>query len=231
MPLNIARTLLLIIDVQNDFCPAYTCASGQEFPGGTLAVEDGGGVVAPLNTLAAAITASGGWVAATQDWHPEGHISFKKPEDSTGLGSAPGQILWPEHCVQGGQGAAFHADLDLKPVNLIIRKGFRKELDSYSAFFENDRVTPTGLEGWARGLGIETIIIGGLATDYCVLYSALDSQALGFRTIIADDAIRGVGYPSGSVEKAIAQMRAAGNSSSRIRIAFTASWELLEDFN
>ena len=196
MPL-FAKTLLLTIDVQNDFCP-----------GGSLAVPDGDAVIAPLNALAAAFAERGGRVAATQDWHPKGHSSFAsspRPGDAQ-----PVTDLWPDHCVQGEPGADFHPGLDLGPVNLIVRKGFRRELDSYSAFFENDRVTPTGLEGWIRGLGIDTVIVGGLATDYCVFHSAMDSQRLGFTTIIAEDAVRGVGYPEGSVEKAVSGMRAAG---------------------
>ena len=198
--MNIAKTLLLAIDVQNDFCPE-----------GALAVKDGDKVIAPLNALAAAFAKCGGRVAATQDWHPKGHFSFasthpdKKPGDRLA-----DQTLWPDHCVQGGRGADFHATFDLAPVNLIVRKGFRPKLDSYSAFFENDRKTPTGLEGWIRGLGIDTVIIGGLATDYCVFYSAMDAQRLGLTTIIAEDAVCGVGYPIDSVEKAVSEMRAAG---------------------
>lgn len=199
MEINISKTLLLEIDVQNDFCP-----------GGALAVRDGNEVIIPLNTLSAAFAAAGGRVAATQDWHPRGHCSF--------------ETLWPEHCVQGEWGSAFHPDLDLRPVNLIIRKGFRRELDSYSAFFENNRVTPTGLEGWIRGLGIETVIIGGLATDYCVFYSAMDSHRLGFTTIVISDAVRGVDYPAGSVEKALAEMRDTG-------IAFANSETLLKELH
>ena len=214
-----AKTLLLEVDVQNDFCP-----------NGALAVPDGDAVILPLNVLAAACAASGGFVAATQDWHPAGHVSFasshtgKKPGDIVDLAqSGQQQVLWPDHCVQGTHGAAFHDGLDLKPVNLIVRKGFRQGLDSYSAFFENDRKTPTGLDGWMRGLGIETILIGGLATDYCVFYSAMDARSLGFTTIIVSDAVRGVGYPEGSVEKAMADMQAAG-------IEFSASRDLLEEF-
>jgi nicotinamidase/pyrazinamidase len=155
-------------------------------------------------------------VAATQDWHPEGHASFasahegKKPGETVDLPGVKNQILWPDHCVQGTWGARFHEKLDLKPVSLIIRKGFRQGLDSYSAFFENDRTTPTGLEGWLRGLGITTVILGGLATDYCVFYSALDACRLGFNTIVLTDAIRGVGYPEGSVEKALDSMEKQG---------------------
>lgn len=183
--MDFSKTLLLIIDVQNDFCP-----------GGALAVKDGDSVVAPLNTLSAAITARGGRVAASQDWHPQDHVSF--------------QGTWPPHCIQGTAGANFHKDLGLNPVSMIIRKGFRKELDSYSAFFENDRVTPTGLEGWMRSLGLETVIIGGLATDYCVFYSAMDSVKLGFKTIVVNDAVKGVGLPEGSIEAAISEMKSAG---------------------
>jgi nicotinamidase/pyrazinamidase len=216
MTLNAARTLLLIIDVQNDFCP-----------GGALAVNDGGAVVPPLNAIARCLAAKGGRAAATQDWHPAGHISFASSHNGKNSGDiidtslVKGQVLWPDHCVQGTKGADFHDELDLKPISMIIRKGFRAELDSYSAFFENDRKTPTGLEGWIRSLGIETVIMGGLATDYCVFFSAMDCKQLGFNTIIASDAVRGVGFPEGSVEKAIAGMKNAG-------IIFASSQELIK---
>jgi nicotinamidase/pyrazinamidase len=121
-----------------------------------------------------------------------------------------GQVLWPDHCVQGERGAAFHGELDLKPVSLIIRKGFRLGLDSYSAFFENDRKTATRLDGYLRALSVDTLTLGGLATDYCVLYSALDAAALGYKTIVAGDAIRGVGFPEGSVERALKLLEEAG---------------------
>ncbi|MDR2477254.1 MAG: bifunctional nicotinamidase/pyrazinamidase [Treponema sp.] len=228
MPLDMSKTVLLIIDVQNDFCPAYTSNTGGRNPPGALAVRDGCDVVAPLNSLAAAVAIAGGRVAATQDWHPGGHVSFasshqgKKAGDRIDLAAAPGQVLWPGHCVQGTWGAAFHDRLDLNPISLIVRKGFRRDLDSYSAFFENDRKTPTGLEGWIRSLDIQTVILGGLATDYCVRYSALDARRLGFTTIIASDAVRGVGYPEGSVEQAIDEMKAEG-------IRFALSAELMED--
>jgi len=217
--MEITKALLLEIDVQNDFCPAY--AKGTQ---GALAVPEGNAVVKPLNALAAAVAGAGGFVAATQDWHPAGHVSFASSHPGKKVGdviniAGQEQGLWPDHCVQGGWGADFHAGLDLKPVHLIVRKGFRKGLDSYSAFFENDGKTATGLEGWIRGLGIDTVIIGGLATDYCVFFSAMDSKRLGFDTIIVNDAVRGVGLPAGSVEKAVAQMRAAG-------IAFAVSEEL-----
>ena len=219
------KTLLLAIDVQNDFCPAYTNAEGVTGPDGALAVRDGSAVVAPLNALAAAF-AAGGRVAATQDWHPPGHVSFassyreKKPGDLIDL-AAP-QVLWPDHCVQGTWGAAFHESLNLNPVNLIVRKGFRKGLDSYSAFFENDRVTPTGLDGWMQTLFIETVLIGGLATDYCVFHSAMDAISLGYNTIIIEDAVRGVNYPAGSIDDAIAHMKKAG-------IVFASSRKLVGD--
>jgi nicotinamidase/pyrazinamidase len=122
--------------------------------------------------------------------------------------------------VQGTTGADFLSSLDLNPVSMIIRKGFRQELDSYSAFFENDRQTPTGLEGWIRSLGIDTVIMGGIATDYCVFFSAMDCVKMGLQTIIVSDAVRGVGFPEGSVENAIAAMQNA-------KIEFYSSGELL----
>ena len=216
MTFNISKTLLLIIDVQNDFCP-----------GGALAVADGGAVVPVLNALSSAIVAKGGRAAATQDWHPNDHVSFasshngKNPGDVIDTSAVQGQMLWPNHCVQGSNGAAFHADLDLKPVSLIIRKGSRKDLDSYSAFFENDRCTSTGLEGGIKQMNVETVIIGGLATDYCVFYSAMDSRRLGFNTIVVSDAVKGVGIPEGSVENAISTMKSNG-------IEFVSSTEILD---
>ena len=214
-----SKTLLLIIDVQNDFCPA-----------GALAVNDGDAVIPPLNTLSAALTAKGGRVAATQDWHPAGHVSFASSHNGKNSGDVidtplvNGQALWLDHCVQGTNGAAFHEKLDLKPVSLIVRKGFRKELDSYSAFFENDGCTATGLEGGIKQMNIETVIIGGLATDYCVFYSAMDSRRLGFNTIVVSDAVRGVGIPEGSVENAVSAMKAAG-------IEFVSSKELMDNIS
>ena len=234
MRLDPAKTLLLQIDVQNDFCPAYTLSSGDKRPEGALAVQGGGEVAAPLNALARALVAAGGRVAATQDWHPAGHVSFasshpgRRIGDTVELGGTgsqilcPSQLLWPDHCVQGSGGAAFYEGLDTGPISLVIRKGFRPGLDSYSAFFENDRKTPTGLEGFIRFLGIDTVLLGGLATDYCVRYSALDCAALGFRTIIAVDAVRAVNYPPDSAEKALVAMKAAG-------AVFALSAELLED--
>ena len=186
MTLNFTNSALVIIDVQNDFCP-----------GGALAVEKGDGVIGPLNRLASIFAVAGGRVIATQDWHPAGHASFG---------------LWPPHCVQGSGGADFHIALKLEPVNLILRKGFHKDLDSYSAFFENDRTTSTGLDGYLKALAIGTLVMGGLATDYCVLASAMDAVALGYRTIVLSDAVRGVNSPVGSVEKALKALEEAGVS-------------------
>jgi nicotinamidase/pyrazinamidase len=216
MALDVLKTLLLIIDVQNDFCP-----------GGALAVEDGDAIVPPLNALSHVLAEKGGRIAATQDWHGAGHISFasshngKKPGDVIDTPLVKNQVLWPEHCVQGSKGADFHKDLDLKPVSLIIRKGFHSDLDSYSAFFENDRKTKTGLDSFLTGLGIETVIIGGIATDYCVFFSAMDCQNSGFNTIIASDAVRGVGFPEGSVENAVTTMKNSG-------IKFIPSKEIID---
>ena len=205
MLINYPNSALIIIDVQNDFCP-----------GGALGVEKGDRVIGPLNRLAALFAARGGRVVATQDWHPDNHVSFaashenKSPGKTIDLPGVKGQILWPNHCIQGSHGADFHEDLDLKPINLIIRKGFRTALDSYSAFFENDRKTPTGLDGFLKALSLNTLVLGGLATDYCVLYSALDAAALGYKTIVAGDAIRGVGIPEGSVKRAFELLDEAG---------------------
>jgi nicotinamidase/pyrazinamidase len=216
MILTIHESALLEIDVQNDFCPSYVAASGEKRPEGALAVADGDTVTASLNVLAGRFAREGGFVVATADWHPEGHCSFaaahpgKKPGDTVSLPGLGEQVLWPVHCVQGTMGAAFHDRLDMRPVNLIIRKGFRQNLDSYSAFFENDRKTPTGLDGFLKGLGISTVVLGGLATDYCVFYSAMDALSLGYKTVVLKDAVRGVGFPEGSVEKALADMKAAG---------------------
>jgi nicotinamidase/pyrazinamidase len=230
MVIDTFRSALLEIDVQNDFCPAYVNAAGQGRAAGALAVADGDAVVKPLNALASRINASGGLVVASQDWHPLRHVSFASahegknvydtvavPLKASGnskrrepLPDAVDQTLWPDHCVQGSAGAAFHDDLDLRPVRFIIRKGTGEALDSYSAFFENDRLSSTGLDGLLRGLGISTVFIGGLALDYCVFYSALDAARLGYHTVVLSDAVRSVGVPRGSVERAMALMREKG---------------------
>ena len=197
MYINFTRSALLIVDVQNDFCP-----------GGALAVKNGDAVIEPINSLSTLFLENGGKVIATQDWHPARHASFAstqgmKPGDTIDLGDVIGQVLWPDHCIQGSHGAEFHEALDQKTFNMIIRKGFRPELDSYSAFFENDRKTATGLDGYLKTFAIETLVLGGLATDYCVLYSALDAAVLGYKTIVALDAIQGVDFPPGSVDQAL----------------------------
>jgi nicotinamidase/pyrazinamidase len=195
MDIDYRKAALIEVDVQNDFCP-----------GGALAVAKGDEVAAPLNALARRFAAAGAPVIATQDWHPAGHCSFA----SSGGTPEAGAVLWPDHCVQGTAGAAFHPSLDVKPITLVVRKGFRPTVDSYSAFFENDRRTATGLAGFLRGLGTEAVYVGGLATDYCVLFTALDAASLGLRVYLLEDAVRGVDYPAGSVSKALDAMRKAG---------------------
>ncbi|MDR0512829.1 MAG: bifunctional nicotinamidase/pyrazinamidase [Treponema sp.] len=205
MDIRLQNTALVMIDVQNDFCP-----------GGALAVSGGDEVAAPLNRMAAFVAQRGGKVIATQDWHPACHASFasshsgKNPGETVNLPGVDGQILWPDHCVQGSGGADLHSSLDLKPVSVIIRKGFHQNLDSYSAFFENDRKTATGLDALLRSLSIDTVFIGGLATDYCVLFSALDAASLGYKTFVLTDACRAVGVPDGSAERALKQLQGAG---------------------
>lgn len=189
---------LLVIDVQNDFCP-----------GGALAVSGGDEIVAPINAMMDDFDA----VILTQDWHPEGHSSFasshdgKNPFDLTGMPYGP-QVLWPDHCVQGTQGAAFHPDLRTDG-DLIIRKGFRRAIDSYSAFFENDQTTPTGLEGYLRTRGINRLTLVGLATDFCVHFSAVDAARLGFDVAVCMDACRAIDM-DGSLTAAETAMRDAG---------------------
>jgi nicotinamidase/pyrazinamidase len=174
--------VLLVIDVQNDFCP-----------GGALAVPGGDAVVPLINRLAQNVP----HVVLTQDWHPRGHLSFasahsgKSAFDTVEAAYGP-QILWPDHCVQATQGAAFHAALDIPQAELIVRKGFRQAIDSYSAFFENDHTTPTGLGGYLRERGFKRVFLCGLATDFCVRFSAEDAKALGFEAIVIIDACRGI---------------------------------------
>ena len=191
---------LLVIDVQIDFCP-----------GGALAVTDGDAVVAAANRLMTAYDL----VVATQDWHPREHCSFVSQHPRAALYGTVRvggieQTLWPDHCVQGTAGAALHPALDTRRVNLILRKGTRPALDSYSAFFENDRRTATGLAGYLRALGVRRVALCGLATDYCVGYSALDAARLGFDVELLAGASRGVDQPAGNVARALAEMRAAG---------------------
>ncbi|MGR3616986.1 MAG: bifunctional nicotinamidase/pyrazinamidase [Paracoccaceae bacterium] len=189
---------LIVIDVQNDFCPE-----------GALAVPGGDEVVAPINALMDRFDT----VVLTQDWHPAGHSSFASSHD----GKAPfettqmpygTQVLWPDHCVQGSAGAAFHPDLRTDG-DLIIRKGFRPAIDSYSAFFENDQSTPTGLEGYLRTRGITDVLMVGLATDFCVAFSAQDAARLGFRVTVDLSACRAIDL-DGSLNASLAAMQAAG---------------------
>lgn len=191
------RTALLVIDVQNDFCP-----------GGALAVPDGDAILPSVNRL----IARSGCVVLTQDWHPAGHASFasthgRKPFASTEL-SYGEQVLWPDHCVQGTRGAAFHSDLATDAARLVIRKGHDPRIDSYSAFQENDRSTSTGLAGWLREVGVERVELCGLATDYCVAYSALDAASLGFEVAVHTDACRGI--DAAGVASQLAALEAAG---------------------
>ncbi|MDB5639474.1 MAG: Nicotinamidase/pyrazinamidase [Bradyrhizobium sp.] len=191
--------LLLIIDVQNDFCP-----------GGALAVSDGDAVVPVINRLGERFD----HVAVTQDWHPSGHSSFaashpgSAPFETISMPYGP-QTLWPNHCVQGTAGAAFHPQLVTERAELVIRKGFRSEIDSYSAFFENDRRTPTGLAGYLRERGLKRIFLAGLATDFCVHYSAVDARRLGFDTVLVEAGCRAIDL-GGSLDAAWAAMAEAG---------------------
>jgi nicotinamidase/pyrazinamidase len=191
--------LLLIIDVQNDFCP-----------GGALAVADGDATVPVINRLSERF----GHVAVTQDWHPPSHSSFatshpgSRAFETIAMPYGP-QTLWPDHCVQGTSGAALHPLLSTERAELIIRKGFRPEIDSYSAFFENDRRTPTGLAGYLRERGLKKIFLVGLATDYCVHYSAVDARRLGFDTVVIEAGCRAIDL-NGSLAAAWTSMQEAG---------------------
>ena len=171
-----------MVDVQNDFCP-----------GGTLAVPRGDEVVPIVNRLAENFRS----VVLTQDWHPAGHLSFasthpgRSPYDTIAAPYGP-QMLWPDHCVQGTRGAAFHDALRIPHAGLVLRKGLHRTIDSYSAFYENDRATPTGLAGYLRERGIKRVFLAGLALDFCVRYSAEDAVRGGFAVVVIDDACRGI---------------------------------------
>jgi nicotinamidase/pyrazinamidase len=177
-----ANEALLAVDLQNDFCT-----------GGALPVPGGEAVVAPINRLARLFAT----VVATQDWHPPGHRSFasaypgRKPYETIALPYGP-QVLWPDHCVHDTEGAAFRADFDLAPVDLVLRKGVDPAIDSYSTFFENDRTTTTGLAGYLRDRGVSRVVLAGLAFDFCVLWSAEDARRLGFEAVVIDDACRAI---------------------------------------
>jgi nicotinamidase/pyrazinamidase len=188
------QDLLLIIDVQRDFCP-----------GGRLAVPGGDAVVFAINRLIPRFE----HVILTQDWHPHNHTSFasshpgKQPFDQTEVEYGP-QTLWPDHCVQGTPGAEFHPGLDIIPAELILRKGFRPAIDSYSAFVENDKQTTTGLASYLRERGFRRIFLTGLAYDYCVRYSAIDAVTAGFEATVVSDACRAIGLIA-ETEQAFAQ--------------------------
>ncbi|MCZ4365597.1 bifunctional nicotinamidase/pyrazinamidase [Sulfitobacter dubius] len=190
---------LIVIDVQNDFCP-----------GGALEVPQGDEILRGINALMPEFDA----VVLTQDWHPAGHSSFASSHD----GNAPYEVvtmpygpqaLWPDHCIQGSIGAQFHPDLQTDRADLIIRKGFNPDIDSYSAFFENDHSTPTGLEGYLRTRGIERLTMVGLALDFCVNFSAVDAAKLGFKVDVREDLCRAIDL-DGSLGQSREGMRAAG---------------------
>ncbi|RST86015.1 bifunctional nicotinamidase/pyrazinamidase [Aquibium carbonis] len=194
-----AQSALIVIDVQTDFCP-----------GGALAVADGNAILPVVNRM----IAKADHVILTQDWHPAGHSSFA----SSHAGKAPfetvtmpygEQTLWPDHCIQGTPGAAFHPALDWTKAELVIRKGFRPAIDSYSAFYENDHSTPTGLAGYLRERGLSELTLVGLATDYCVAYSALDAVREGFAVTVAMEACRAIDL-GGSLAAMTDRMKAAG---------------------
>ncbi|TMM52481.1 bifunctional nicotinamidase/pyrazinamidase [Sulfitobacter sabulilitoris] len=190
---------LIVIDMQNDFCP-----------GGALAVPEGDMIVPGINALMAECDA----VILTQDWHPAGHSSFasshagRAPYDMIDMPYGP-QVLWPDHCVQGSRGAALHAELTTDRADLIIRKGYNPAIDSYSAFFENDQTTPTGLEGYLRTRGITEVVMAGLALDFCVNFSAVDAARLGFGVSVRQELCRAIDL-NGSLNAALEGMKTAG---------------------
>ena len=193
------RDVLLVVDVQNDFCP-----------GGALAVTGGDAVVPVANALMARFA----HVVLTQDWHPAGHASFA----SSHAGRSPfegvtmpygHQTLWPDHCVQGTPGAEFHPGLDVRRAELVLRKGYHDGIDSYSAFFENDKTTPTGLTGYLRTRDFSRVVLAGLATDYCVHYTGLDARREGFEVVLVEDGCRAIDL-DGSLARARREMAEAG---------------------
>jgi nicotinamidase/pyrazinamidase len=205
-PIRLTESDMLgLIDVQPTF-----------MPGGALAVAEGDQVVPAINRLLAGPFAQ---AFATQDWHPPGHSSFASSHpdhaafDSIAMPYGP-QTLWPDHAIQGSAEAALHAGLDQRRIELIVRKGFRPAVDSYSAFFENDRATTTGLDGWLRARGIRRLFLAGLATDYCVAFSAEDAARLGYQVHVIEDACRGIGLPlpegGNTITAAKARLAAAG---------------------
>ena len=197
------HSALICIDIQNDFCP-----------NGALAVTGGDEIVSAANLMMADAKSAGAAIVLTQDWHPDDHSSFasshdgKSPFDMVEMSYGP-QVLWPKHCVIGSQGAAFHDDLDSDSADMVIRKGFRSAIDSYSAFFENDRQTPTGLHGYLQIRDISHLTLIGLATDFCVAYSALDGARLGYDVTVDLSACRAIDL-EGSLNAQLDAMRQAG---------------------
>lgn len=216
------KKALLIIDVQNDFCP-----------GGALAVADGDDVIPVANRLIDQFSQAGLPIIATQDWHPEGHVSFASahpghavgdvielpvagaagadtgPNGTTPAARIP-QMLWPDHCVQGSKGAELHPDLDAARITHVVRKGCDIARDSYSAFFDNDHASATGLDTWLRGQGVGELVVCGLACDYCVKYSVLDALALGYAVSLPREGTRAVDATPGDGERALQEMAEAG---------------------
>jgi nicotinamidase/pyrazinamidase len=196
----VGNRALIVIDVQNDFCP-----------GGALAVPGGDRIIPTINRLSGKFKK----VIATQDWHPENHVSFavnhpgKKEYDVIRYKGIE-QVLWPKHCVPGTKGAEFHPELNSEKIDLIVRKGNNPDIDSYSAFRENDKKTITGLEGYLRKLGMNKIYFCGLALDYCVFYSAMDAEELGFETYVIIDGTKGIDSPKGNIEKTLNEMKDKG---------------------
>lgn len=193
------KTALIVVDVQNDFCP-----------GGALGVPEGHEVVPIANALMPSFPL----VVLTQDWHPAGHKSFasnnQDAEQYTTIEMPYGpQVMWPDHCIQRTAGAAFHSILEVEKAHMIIRKGFRPHIDSYSTFFENDRTTSTGLDGYLKDQNIDHVVMVGLATDYCVYFSAMDARKLGYQVTVIEDGCRGIDL-NGSLDAAIADMRDHG---------------------
>jgi nicotinamidase/pyrazinamidase len=198
---------LLVIDVQNDFCPK-----------GALAVDGGDDIVAGINAAMGCFDA----VILTQDWHPAGHSSFASSHSAAPMSVVEmpygPQVLWPDHCIQGTQGASFHSDLHSDRANMIVRKGYNPAIDSYSAFFENDHTTPTGLEGYLRTRAVTTLTLVGLATDFCVNYSAVDAARLGFDVTVDLSLCRAIDF-DGSLQAATDGMKAAGVTLTNAKVA------------
>lgn len=199
MPKPQPDDVLILVDMQNDFCP-----------GGALGVPEGDAIVPLVNRLAEQFD----HIILTQDWHPAGHHSFasshpgRQPFETITVAYGQ-QVLWPDHCIQGSEGAAFHPALDVPRAELVLRKGFRREIDSYSIFRENDRQTRTGLDAYLRERGLRRLFLAGLALDFCVAWSALDGRAAGYEVVVLEDACRAIDL-DGSLERARRDMIAAG---------------------